>query len=151
MLCGDASLETLIPKCIPPLVAEEMKDSSHFVRPAGVVEWLYKLLRYRLISSDYVVKVCTAAVIYDFKQATSLPVLDAVSDSVSFHAKLLEDIRAEWRRRIISEIGKCEKAAQYVHSLYKDLQKAAGRRDKDATESQSGEKDLGTMEEKNHP
>lgn len=122
-------------------LAEEMKDSSHFVRPAGVVEWLYKLLRYRLISSDYVVKVCTAAVIYDFKQATSLPVLDAVSDSVSFHAKLLEDISAEWRRRIISEIGKCEKVAQYVHSLYKDLQKAAGRRDKDATESQSGEKD----------
>lgn len=122
-------------------LAEESKDAEHFVRPAGVVEWLHELLKLRFLSDDYAIRICTAAVIYDFRQATSLPVLDAVSDSVSFHAKLLEDIGAAWRRKIIEEIGKCEKAAGYVYSLYKNLQQASGRRDKDAKESQSGEQD----------
>ena len=117
------------------------KDTEHCIRPAGIVEWLYELLKYRFIPEDYSVKISTAAVIYDYKQATSLPVLDAVSDSLTFHAKLMEDIGAEWRRRIIEEIGKCEKAAGYVYRLYKNLQQASGRRDKDGKESQSGEQD----------
>lgn len=122
-------------------LAVTQKDTGHFVHPAGVIEWMHELLKYRFLSEDYTVKICTAAVIYDYKQATSLPVLDAVSDTLTFHAKLLEDVGADWRRTIIEEIGKCEKAAVYVYLLYKNLQQASGRRDKDAKESKSGEQD----------
>lgn len=119
----------------------QQRDAQHFERPAGIVEWLNELLKYGLVDRDYRVNLCTAAIIYDFKQATSLPVIDAVSDTLTFHAGLLEDISAQWRRAIIAEIGKIDKAAAYVYLLYKKLQTAGGRRDKDQKESQSGEQD----------
>lgn len=121
-------------------LAEEAKDAEHFVRPAGVIEWLHELLKLRFLSDDHTVRICTAALIYA-RKAIDKHAVDSVSDSVSFHAKLLEEIGAGWRSRIIEEIGKCEKAAGYVYLLYKNLQKACGRRDKDAKESQSGEQD----------
>lgn len=117
------------------------KDSANLFRPAGVIEWQKKLIEKKIIDRNYHIKVCTASVIYDFNQATSLPVIDSVSDTLSFHAALLEDVGYAWRTRIIDEIGKCDKAASYVYHLYKHLQFAGGRRDKDGKESQSGETD----------
>ncbi len=122
-------------------LAVEQRDARNFTRPAGVVEWMHFLVKKKLLRRDYHVKICTAAVIYDFKQATSLPVLDTVSDTISFHSNLLDDAGAAWRRMIVNEVGKCEKAAGYVYLLYKNLQLASGRRDKDEKESQSGEQD----------
>ena len=112
-------------------LAVTQKDAGHYDRPAGVIEWLHELLKYRFLSEDYTVKICTAAVIYDYKQATSLPVLDAVSDTLTFHAKLLEDVGADWRRTIIAEIGKCEKAAHDVYVLCQNLQRACGKMETD--------------------
>lgn len=116
------------------------KDAGHFVRPAGVIEWLHELLQYRFVSEDDTVKICTAAVIYDLV-AIDKHAIDAVSDTLTFHAKLLEDVGADWRRTIIEEIGKCEKAADDVYRLFQNLQQASGRRDKDTKESKSGEQD----------
>lgn len=70
-----------------------------------------------------------AAVIYNYEQPTSLPIIDSVSDSLNFQAKLLlEGTAKEWRVSINNEIDKCNKAAQKVAGLSIDLQKAAGYR-----------------------
>ncbi|HAG14543.1 MAG TPA: type I-E CRISPR-associated protein Cse1/CasA [Ruminococcus sp.] len=108
-------------------LAVTQKDTGHCIRPVGIVEWLNDLLKYGFLSDNYVVKICNAAVIYNHGQPASRPVMDAVSDSVSFHAKLLEDIGSAWRRKIIEEIGKSEKAAHDVYVLCQNLQRACGK------------------------
>jgi hypothetical protein len=50
---------------------------------------------------------------------------------LTFHAQLLQETGAEWRVLKQDEISCCEDAAKVVYHLYKDLQKANGRRDKD--------------------
>ena len=123
------------------VLAVAQDNSAAGYRAAGAVKWMQELLKLGVLDRNYHVRVCTAAVIYDYGQATSLPVIDCISDTLSFHAQLLEDVGKEWRADIIGEIGKAEKAASYVFYLYKELQFAAGRRDKDAKTVQSGEQD----------
>lgn len=120
----------------------EKSEADKKFRKAGVIEWLCELLHNQnILDENYMAKIDTAAVIYDYGQATSLPVIDTISDSLVFHSKLLLEVGHVWRERIIQEIEKCDKVAMAVYSLYKDLQKASGRKDKDAKESQSGEID----------
>ena len=59
-----------------------------------MLEWLCKLLKWKVLDKNYLVTVNTAAVIYDYGQATSLPVIDNVSDSLRFHSELLLEVRA---------------------------------------------------------
>ena len=123
------------------IVGAEEKDSKKSKRP-GVINWIHKLIDGNVLNSrTYMIKLVTAAVIYDYNQATSLPVIDTISDSLDFHAQLIQDTSLRWRNVIISEIENCDKAAKHVEYLYKNLQIANGRADKDANTIQSGEAD----------
>ena len=57
---------------------------------------------------------------------TCLPVIDSISDELSFHSDLLMKVGEAWRYRIGNEIGKCDKAAYAVNVLSLNLQRAAG-------------------------
>lgn len=105
----------------------------------GVIHRMKQLTSSKTLDKNTLVTVESASVIYDYKQATSLPVIDTISDSLTFHAQLLQDVGYEWRVLILHEIENCEKAASAVYRLYKNLQNACGRRDKDGKTEQSGE------------
>ncbi|MEE5993235.1 MAG: type I-E CRISPR-associated protein Cse1/CasA [Oscillospiraceae bacterium] len=120
---------------------DKENDKAHQYRKAGVLEWLCKLIGWNILDEDYFVRIDTSAVIYDYGQATSLPVMDNVSDNLSFSAELLLESGYEWKERILEEIEKCDKIANCVYHLYKNLQKANGRQDKDNKTSLSGETD----------
>lgn len=112
---------------------------------SGVLKWIRWLIKKGYLAKSFFIRLSTAAVIYKESDGKSLPVIDCVSDTLTFHAKLLEDAGRYWREDIIEEIGKAEQAADNVYNLYKDLQFAAGRRDKkdkkDGKKEQSGETD----------
>ena len=116
------------------------QDGGAFRRP-GIIKWASELFKSKILPASYMLQLETAAVIYDFKQSSSLPVADVISDSLSFHAQLLEEKGAAWCSRIIMEIAKCDDAANQVKILYKNLQFSNGREDKDAKTNQSGELD----------
>lgn len=113
-------------------------DNTEYYRTPGIINWIKKLLD-KIIDPDYMIKISTAAVIYDYGQATSLPVIDTVSDSLTFHSNLLLEVGAGWRTRINDEIENCSKIAAKVYILYKNLQNSCGRADKDLKTEQSGE------------
>ena len=111
---------------------------NHFRTP-GVIGWINFLINHNIIAKDHMINIITAAVIYDYGQATSLPVIDTVNDELTFHSQLLLEIGSAWRNRINDEIEKCSKAAKAVYILYKNLQNSCGRKDKDSKTELSGE------------
>ena len=117
---------------------EAINDTASGLRIPGVINWLNELSK-NTLPDNYMAKIITAAVIYDYKQVMALPVIDVISDSLTFHAKLLEDVGKIWRERINLEINKCDNAAYYIGRFYKELQFSNGRQDKDAKTTQSGE------------
>lgn len=120
---------------------EVHRQTSESYRSPGVIRWFNHLLIKRIIPRDSFVYVITAAVIYDLNQATSLPVKDLISDSLTFHARLLEQDGSDWRKRIYAEIDKTDEAARAVLLLEKNLEFARHRRDKDGKTELSGERD----------
>ncbi|MBQ7267166.1 MAG: type I-E CRISPR-associated protein Cse1/CasA, partial [Synergistaceae bacterium] len=113
-------------------------DTEKLRRP-GVINRLNQLYDDKILGRSYIAKVVTAAVIYDYKQLMTLPVIDVISDSLNFHTQILEN--KKWYKNIISEVENCDKAAYYVSSLYKNVQIASGRKDKDGKTNLSGEID----------
>ena len=119
---------------------ESTNDTESGLRAPGVINWLDELSnKIKILPDNYMAQIVTAAVIYDYKQVMALPVIDVISDSLTFHAKLLEDVGEIWRKRIILEIKKCDDAAKQISKLYRELQFVNGRRDKDSNITQSGE------------
>lgn len=53
-------------------------------------------------------------------------VADTFSDSLTFHAALLDELGRTWRQKITDEIGLCEKLAEAVGNLAQNLYIAAG-------------------------
>lgn len=108
-----------------PESRQNEKDNADLgIRAPGVLQWVSRLKKY--LGKNYILNVETAAVVYDLGQATSLPVIDVISDRLSFHLELLEDLGAGWRRRINDEIDKCEQAAKKVSALSINLQTSSG-------------------------
>jgi CRISPR system Cascade subunit CasA len=95
-------------------------------RIPGVISWVKRLREYDILESSYMLKVITASVIYDLGQSTSLPVIDSVSDTLTFHSQLLLDAGDIWRNRIYDEIGKCKHIADKISILSINLQIASG-------------------------
>ena len=116
-------------------------DDTESHRTPGIMKWINFLLNHDILDNNYMVKISTAAVMYDNGQGkqASLPVIDMVSDNLTFHSQLLLEIGSDWRNRINDEIERCSKAANAVYFLYKNLQNACGRTDKDSKTEQSGE------------
>ncbi|MDE6101913.1 MAG: type I-E CRISPR-associated protein Cse1/CasA [Ruminococcus sp.] len=75
-------------------------DNTESHRTPGIIVWINSLLNYKILDKDYMIKISTAAVIYDYGQATSLPVIDVVSDELTFHSQLLLEIGFAFRYRI---------------------------------------------------
>lgn len=115
------------------------KENSESQKIPAIIEWVKWLRESDIISSDYMINIVTSAVMYNESQKTCLPVVDVVSDELTFHSQLLLDVGDEWREIINTEILKCEKTAVCVYYLYKDLQFASGRKDKDLKTVKSGE------------
>lgn len=103
-------------------------DAEKGYRCSGAIEWIKTLKEdeYNILSKDYVVKVVLASVIYDYGQATSLPVIDLVSDSLTFYSQLLTEVGGVWNACINDEINKCEKVANQVKFLSENLEKSSG-------------------------
>ena len=99
--------------------------STAEMRTPGVIQWANYLKKKKLINATQI-NIETAAVVYDLGQATSLPVIDAISDSITFHSDLLTELGSNWRKYINDEIEKCEKVAKAVYSLSIDLQTSSG-------------------------
>ncbi|MGN0677507.1 MAG: type I-E CRISPR-associated protein Cse1/CasA [Ruminococcus sp.] len=90
------------------------KENTEKYHSAGVLSFVKTLKDMGMLENDYMLNVVTAGVIYNYKQATSLPVLDVASDTLIFHSQLLLDSGSAWRTRINREIEKCEQVAKKV-------------------------------------
>lgn len=95
----------------------------------GVIKWINTLKSANILEDDYIIKVTVASVIYDDKQSASLPVIDLISDNLTFHSKLLVEVGFVWNEIINEEIGKCEKVANQLVYLSKRLKEASGASD----------------------
>ena len=89
---------------------------------AGVLIW------FNIISGFFERPLRTqiASLVYDEKQATSLPVKNVFSDSLSMHSALLSEIGRNWRDHIENEIKLCEELAKYIGKFAQDLYVASG-------------------------
>ncbi len=109
-------------------IVMDLGDSnSEKRREPGVINYFSNhLLAKGKIDEDYMLKTVTAAVVYDDGKPQSCPVINIVSDSLTFHAALLRDAGERWRYMIIEKIAKCEEAARKIASLSISVQEAAG-------------------------
>ena len=100
--------------------ADMQDDTSRGIRMPGVVKWSWQKTK--------ILNVEMGAVIYDLAQATSIPVIDAISDNLIFHSGILsdKDDALLWRYAIYEEVEKCEDVAKKISALSINLQKAAG-------------------------
>lgn len=105
---------------------DNQDDTSNGYNCAGVIKWINNLKTTEILENNYIIKVIIASVIYDYKQPTSLPVIDLISDNLTFHSKLLTEMGITWNKHINEEIGKCEKVANQLVYLSKRLREASG-------------------------
>lgn len=89
----------------------------------GIVQWLTKLQRARCLERQRVIHFKCVGVVYGDQNSAAI---DAFSDTLAFHSSLLDEMGVSCRARVISEIQNCEKMAEKVGSLARDLAKAAG-------------------------
>lgn len=104
-------------------------DSEKGLHCAGVIDWIKELKNSNILDNDYIVNLSLASVIYNYGQAASLPVIDLVSDSLTFHSELLMEAGGLWNRIIRDEIERCESVAKQLVILNKELKQSAGASD----------------------
>lgn len=101
-------------------VADKNKDDAgRGIRVPGVIKWI-KAKNIKTIMVE------TASVVYDLRQKMSLPVIDVISDTISFHSSLLDKLNIAWISAVEEEIALCDKAASCVYKFSTELQKASG-------------------------
>ena len=123
-------------------VADNQDEADHGKRAPGVIRWMKFLLEHRMIERDQMVQISMAAMVYNAKQTTCYPVMDHVSDGLTFHSQLIMDAGYIWRKNVCEVINECDQAVGAVGNLYKKVQYAAGRWDKDDKVTLSGEADI---------
>lgn len=99
--------------------AFETAADSHI---PGVVLWT-KYIKQMLPESRKLISFSIASVQYGDKDFF---VNDVFSDSLTFHTDLLTEIGEHWRAKITEEIEKCEKSAEALRDLARDIELAAG-------------------------
>lgn len=99
--------------------AFETAEGSHI---PGVVLWT-KYIKQMLPESRKLISFSIASVQYGDKDFF---VNDVFSDSLTFHTDLLTEIGEHWRAKITEEIEKCEKSAEALRDLARDIELAAG-------------------------
>ena len=89
----------------------------------GIVQWIVKLQTARILDRNRMIRFKIVGMRYD--GTSSHTVEDTFSDSLTFHAALLDELGRKWRQKIADEIGRCEKLADAVGNLARNLDIAA--------------------------
>ena len=87
----------------------------------GIVQWLITLRAY--IGKDTFLQFESVCTVYGKKNSS---VADAFADTLTFHRAVLDDANAEARSKITQEILFCEKIANCVGGLAKEISKSCG-------------------------
>lgn len=93
-------------------------------RRPGVVRWVEELTRSNdaILDRKTLIRFQITGVGYGDKDFF---VTDTFSDSLTFHAALLDELGRRWRQKIADEIDRCEKLADAVGNLARNLDIAA--------------------------
>lgn len=89
----------------------------------GIVQWIVKLQTARILDRNRMIRFEIVGMRYD--GTSSHTVEDTFSDSLTFHAALLDELGRRWRQKIADEIDRCGKLAQAVGNLARNLDIAA--------------------------
>lgn len=92
-------------------------------RMPGVVSWVVKLQSKRIFSKNRFIKFKIVGVEYG---SMTCGVVDEFSDSLEFHASILDDLGQKWQTIIKNEIERCDRLALIAGKLGRDLEKAIG-------------------------
>ena len=101
------------------------------MRQPGVVRWIVRLQRERILARENMVRFRIAAIEYGDKDFF---VTDTFGDSLAFHLLLLDELSARWRAAVAEEVGRCEQLAAQLGYLAQKLALAAGGEKKAAPE-----------------
>lgn len=101
------------------------------MRQPGVVRWIVRLQRERILARENIVRFRIAAIEYGDKDFF---VTDTFGDSLAFHLLLLDEQSARWRAAVAEEVGRCEQLAAQLGYLAQKLALAAGGEKKAAPE-----------------
>lgn len=96
----------------------------------GIVQWIVKLQTARILDRKRMIRFEMVGMRYD--GTSSHTVEDTFSDSLTFHAALLDELGRAWRQKITEEIGRCEDLAKAVGDLAQNLDIAAGGPENDS-------------------
>lgn len=105
-----------------------MVESGDAAQRPGVVSWVDALRQLHLLDRR-TVSFRTVAARYDASMSSSIT--DTFSDSLAFHADLLNDAGRLWRTAICEQIQRVEDAALAVGKLATNLGRAAGQGEKE--------------------
>ena len=99
-------------------------EQKNVHRP-GIVGWIDRLQREKRLGQGKMARFRIVGVKYGDKDFF---VTDAFSDTLSFHASLLDELGRPWQNRVTLEISRLEELAGALGLLAADLDKAAGGR-----------------------
>lgn len=89
----------------------------------GVMKWIARLKTNNCLEKTKMVSFQIVGVVYG---SMCCGISDEFSDSLQFHATLLQDFRRELQEKISKEVENCEKLATAVYRLAEELEKACG-------------------------
>ncbi len=98
-----------------------LQQEDHHI--PGIVSWLTQLKEMEILPADNMIRLQITSVQYGDKDFF---VTDEFGDSLSFVAELLTKKGKVWQTLVLDEIERCEKRANYVADLARDLVRAAG-------------------------
>ena len=101
-------------------------------RKPGVVSWVSLLQSKGIFPKDRFVTFKIVGVEYG---SMTCGIVDEFSDSLEFHASLLDEVGVVWQRKISDEIARCDQLASAVGCLGQNLDKAVGGDGKSAKEN----------------
>lgn len=123
----DAKTSEIIPKKHDPSKQmwrefSALYNESDVNKRAGVIIW------YKIISTYFnrPMRTKIVSLVYDEKQATSLPVKNVFSDSLTMHSAILSELGKGWRSSIETEIKRCDELAGAIVKLAQNLYVASG-------------------------
>lgn len=94
----------------------------------GLVRWIAKLQSARILPARRMIRFQITGVGYGDKDFF---VTETFSDTLAFHAQMLDEMGMKWRAIVVDEIGRCEQLAKAVGELARDLAQAAGGSEED--------------------
>lgn len=111
-----------------PSMFDITKDEPNIVsaRMPGIACWIALLQQAEILDKRAMIRFEMIGVVYDSKGCS---VTDSMSDTITFHAGLLNSLGMSWRRIIADEVERCEELAKAVSKFVADLANATGKSD----------------------